>query len=375
MTAEIVPFAVAFADEAISDLRNRLHNTRWPEPATVADWSQGVPLPYLQELCAYWATSYDFDAAQARLNAFPQYRTVIGDLGLHFLHVPSPHRDALPLVLTHGWPGSIVEFLDVIHPLTHPADGHDAFHVVVPSLPGYGFSERPSRPGWSIDRTVQAWDELMRRLGYPRYGAQGGDWGAMVTTGLAQAFPDHVVGVHVNLPIVPLGNIDMRDATAEEQQALAVMADHQRWGRGYSEEQSTRPQTVGYGLTDSPAAQCAWIVEKFWAWTDCDGHPERTLSKDQMLDNISVYWFTATASSSARLYWESLRGVNMDRVTSPTGISVFPREIFPVSRRWCETRYTDIRWFNRLERGGHFAALEQPDVFVDEVQKFFRLVR
>ena len=375
MTAEIVPFAVAFADEAISDLRNRLHNTRWPEPATVADWSQGVPLPYLQELCAYWATSYDFDAAQARLNAFPQYRTVIGDLGLHFLHVPSPHRDALPLVLTHGWPGSIVEFLDVIHPLTHPADGHDAFHVVVPSLPGYGFSERPSRTGWSIDRTVQAWDELMRRLGYPRYGAQGGDWGAMVTTGLAQAFPDHVVGVHVNLPIVPLGNIDMRDATAEEQQALAVMADHQRWGRGYSEEQSTRPQTVGYGLTDSPAAQCAWIVEKFWAWTDCGGHPERTLSKEQMLDNISVYWFTATAASSARLYWESLRGVNMDSVTSPTGISVFPREIFPVSRRWCETRYTDIRWFNRLERGGHFAALEQPDVFVDEVQKFFRLVR
>ena len=375
MTAEIVPFAVAFADEAISDLRNRLHNTRWPEPATVADWSQGVPLPYLQELCAYWATSYDFDAAQARLNAFPQYRTVIGDLGLHFLHVPSPHRDALPLVLTHGWPGSIVEFLDVIHPLTHPADGHDAFHVVVPSLPGYGFSERPSRTGWSIDRTVQAWDELMRRLGYPRYGAQGGDWGAMVTTGLAQAFPDHVVGVHVNLPIVPLGNIDMSDATAEEQQALAVMADHQRWGRGYSEEQSTRPQTVGYGLTDSPAAQCAWIVEKFWAWTDCGGHPERTLSKEQMLDNISVYWFTATAASSARLYWESLRGVNMDSVTSPTGISVFPREIFPVSRRWCETRYTDIRWFNRLESGGHFAALEQPDVFVDEVQKFFRLVR
>ena len=373
--SEVVPFTAHFTDDAIVDLRDRLRRTRWPETATVDDWSQGVPLDYLRELCAYWGAGYDFTAAQQRLNRFPQLRTVIDGLGIHFIHVRSPRPDALPLVLTHGWPGSIVEFLDVIDGLTNPPDTSDAFHVVVPSLPGYGFSDRPSSTGWGIVHTARAWGELMRRLGYERYGAQGGDWGAMVTTGLAQAFPHHVAGVHVNLPIVSLENAAMHDLTTDEQHALAMIADHQRWGRGYSEEQSTRPQTIGYGLTDSPAAQCAWILEKFWAWTDCDGHPERALSKEQMLDNISVYWFTATAASSARMYWESLRGVNLEPVTVPSGISVFPRKIFPMSRRWCESRYTDLRMFNRLARGGHFAALEQPAVFVDEVRSFFRLVR
>lgn len=373
--SEVVPFTAHFTDDAIVDLRDRLRRTRWPETATVDDWSQGVPLDYLRELCAYWGAGYDFAAAQQRLNRFPQFRTVIDGLGIHFIHVRSSRPDAMPLVLTHGWPGSIVEFLDVIDGLTNPPDTSDAFHVVVPSLPGYGFSDRPSSTGWGIEHTARAWGELMRRLGYERYGAQGGDWGAMVTTGLAQAFPHHVAGVHVNLPIVSLENVAMHDLTTDEQHALAMIADHQRWGRGYSEEQSTRPQTIGYGLTDSPAAQCAWILEKFWAWTDCDGHPERALSKEQMLDNISVYWFTATAASSARMYWESLRGVSLEPVTVPSGISVFPREIFPMSRRWCESRYTDLRMFNRLARGGHFAALEQPAVFVDEVRSFFRLVR
>jgi pimeloyl-ACP methyl ester carboxylesterase len=372
---EIEPFEVAFGEDSIADLRDRLRRARWPEPATVDDWSQGVPLSYLQEVCGYWADGYDFGAAQARLNAFPQYRTSIDGLGIHFIHVRSPHANAVPLILTHGWPGSVVEFLGVIEALANPAEAADAFHVVVPSLPGYGFSDRPDRTGWGLERIADAWDELMQRVGYERYGTQGGDWGAMVATSMAQRFPERVIGVHVNLPVVALGSLDLSDVTPAEQQMLAAIDEHRRWGRGYSEEQSTRPQTVGYGLTDSPVGQCSWILEKFWAWTDCDGHPENALTKEQMLDNISVYWFTATATSSARLYWESLRNVDMRPIEAPSGLSVFPREIIPVSRRWAETRYLDLRWFNELDVGGHFAAFEQPAIFVDEVRSFFRLVR
>ena len=369
------PFVIAFSEDAIADLRDRLRRTRWPEAATVDDWSQGVPLDYLRDLCTYWAESYDFDAAQQRLNRFPQIRTTIDGLAIHALHVPSPHERALPLVLTHGWPGSIVEFLDVIDALIDPPDSADAFHVVVPSLPGYGFSDRPAVTGWDIDHIARAWGELMGRLGYDRFGAQGGDWGAMVTTAIAHTYPERTVGVHVNLPIVDFARIDLSEATDEEQSDLAAMAHHQRWGRAYSEIQSTRPQTLGYGLTDSPAAQCGWILEKFWAWTDCDGHPERAVERDKLLDNISVYWFTATATSSARLYWESLSSIDMEPVTVPSGISVFPREIFPVSKRWCETRYRDLRSYRRLDAGGHFAALEQPANFVEEVRTFFGMVR
>ena len=313
---------------AVADLRDRLRRTRWPEAETVDDWSQGVPLEYLQDICAYWADDYDFAAAEARLNAFPQFRTTVDGLGIHFLHVLSPHADAMPLMLTHGWPGSIVEFLDVIEPLTNPTDPADAFHLVVPSLPGYGFSERPSTPGWDISRIARAWDELMSTLGYERYGTQGGDWGAMVSTSLARQFPDRVVGVHLNLAFAALDESDLADLTDDEQEMLAVLTEHRNLGRGYSEEQSTRPQTVGYGLTDSPAGQCAWILEKFWAWTDCDGDPQGALTRDQMLDNISVYWFTATGASSARLYWESLHTMPFDAVTIPSGISIFPKEIF-----------------------------------------------
>ena len=369
------PFRVRFDDAAVADLRERLRRTRWPEKETVEDWSQGIPLAYLQELCGYWADGYDFAAAEARLNAFPQFRTVVDGLGIHFLHVRSPHQGALPLILTHGWPGSIVEFLEVIEPLTNPADPADAFHVVVPSLPGYGFSDKPTSPGWDIQRIAQAWDELMGQLGYERYGAQGGDWGAMVTTSIGQQFPERVAGIHLNMGVVPLDKAPMDDLTPAEQSALAGVAEHAASGMGYSSQQSTRPQTLGYGLTDSPAGQCAWIGEKFWAWTDCDGHPENALSKDQMLDNITVYWLTATAASSARLYWESFKKVNAEQVSLPSGISVFPHEILRLSRRWAETRFTDLRWFNTLDEGGHFAAFEQPARFVDEVRSFFRLVR
>ena len=369
------PFRVEFAPDAISDLRDRLRRTRWPEAETVDDWSQGVPLEYLQDICAYWADGYDFAAAEARLNAFPQFRTTIDGLGIHFLHARSPHDDAMPLVLTHGWPGTFVEFLDVIEPLTHPEDPADAFHVVVPSLPGYAYSDRPDAPGWGLPHIAAAWDELMSTLGYDRYGAQGGDWGAMVTTDLARLFPEHVTGVHVNLLFVPLDESTLADLTDEEQHAIAQITDYRTSGIGYATQQSTRPQTVGYGLTDSPAGQCAWILEKFWAWTDCDGDPERVLTRDQMLDNISVYWFTATAASSARLYWESMLSANRDPVTVPAGVSSYPKEILPVSRRWAERRCTDLRYFNRLDAGGHFAAFEQPAVFVNEVREFFRLVR
>jgi epoxide hydrolase len=370
-----VPFTIAFDEDAIDDLRDRLRRTRWPEPETVTDWSQGVPRTYLQELCDYWRTEYDFGAAQDRLNAFPQYKLEVEGLPVHYLHVRSPHPRALPLIITHGWPGSFVEFLAVIEPLVDPDDPDDAFDVVVPSLPGYGYSDRPREPGWDLARTARAWDSLMGMLGYQRYGAQGGDWGAMLTTTIARDHPERLAGIHVNMAVVPFDSIDLEDLTSEEREALQRIEVHTQTGRGYAVQQSTRPQTVGYGLTDSPAAQCAWILEKFLLWTDCDGHPERVFTREQMLDDISVYWFSATAASSARYYWENVGGPTMEPVNVPAGVSVFPKEILPVSRRWAEARYTDLRWFHRLDRGGHFAAWEQPDAFVEELRRFFRTVR
>ncbi len=369
------PFTIEWSDVAIADLRERLARTRWPDAETVDDWSQGVPLSYQREVCEYWADGYDFAAAQARLNRFPQYRTDVDGLRIHFLHQPSRHTDAMPLVLTHGWPGTFVEFLDVVDALSDPDDPADAFHVVVPSLPGYAYSDKPTAPGWNVPRVARAWDTLMRDLGYDRYGAQGGDWGAMVTTSIGQQCADNVTGIHVNMPVVNFGECDMTDLTEQETTALARVGEHAEWGMGYSAEQSTRPQTLGYGLTDSPAGQCAWILEKFWAWTDNDGHPEQALSKDQMLDDISLYWFTSTAASSARLYWESFKAVDMEPITCPSGVSSFPKEILGVSERWARTRFTDLRWYGAPERGGHFAAFEQPELFVDEVRGFFRTVR
>mgnify|MGYP000277034304 CR=1 FL=1 len=372
------PFEVRVTDAEIADLRERLARTRWPEREAVDDWSQGVPLAYAQELCAFWADGYDFRFAD-RINAFPQVRMDIDGLGVHALHVRSPEADALPLLLTHGWPGSVVEFLEVIGPLSDPAahggDPGDAFHLIVPSLPGYGWSDKPAAAGWGVPRIARAWDALVRALGYERYGAQGGDWGASVTTTMAEQRPDGLVGVHVNMAIAAPDRSMLGDITAAEQKALDDLAAHRAMGAGYSAQQSTRPQTLGYGLTDSPAGQCAWIAGKLWAWTDCDGHPENALTKQQMLDDISVYWFTATAASAARLYWESFNSSHVGEVAVPSGISVYPREIFRPSRRWAEQRFTDLRWFEELDAGGHFAAWEQPESFVEQVRGFFRLVR
>ena len=384
MPGEVTEFRVEIGPDAITDLRDRLARTRWAEAETVDDWSQGLPLAYTQDLCSYWSDGYDFGAAEQRLNAFPQFRTDLsgdGDdpVAIHFIHARSPHADAFPLVLTHGWPGSVVEFLKVIGPLTDPTahggDAADAFHVVCPSLPGYGFSDKPSSRGWNVERIGAAWAELMARLGYERYGAQGGDWGAFITTSIGDHDPDHVAGIHVNLPILALDASMMTDLTEGEQASLESGAYYARWGSGYSTQQASRPQTLGYGLDDSPAFQCAWVVEKFWDWTDCDGHPENVLSRDELLDNVMLYWLPANGASSARLYWESFHDHNTQPVTVPSGCSIFPKEIFRPSRRWVETRFTDLRYFNELDRGGHFAAFEQPETFVEEIRSFFRLVR
>jgi epoxide hydrolase len=384
--AEVREFRVEVPEADLEDLRARLRHARWPERETVEDWSQGVPLAYLRELCAYWADGYDWRATEARLNALPQFRTVIDGLGIHFIHARSPHRDALPIVITHGWPGSVVEFLKVIGPLTHPSahggDAADAFHVVCPSLPGYGFSDKPSSAGWDVERIARAWTVLMSRLGYRRYGAQGSDWGTSISASMAQQDPEHVVGIHLTPPLAPPDPATFDDLSDRERAALDSLEYSHEWDSGYSREQSTRPQTIGYGLVDSPTALCAWIIEKFWAWTDSGGNPENVLTRDELLDNLMLYWLPATGASSARLYWESIRQVNAwisgpvrDAITVPTGCSIFPKELQRPSRRWAEKRFLDIRYWNEPARGGHFAAFEQPDLFVDEVRAFFRLVR
>jgi epoxide hydrolase len=386
MTDDITPFTIRIPESDLRDLRDRLERTRWPEPETVEDRSQGVPLATLQDLCDYWAAGYDWRAAEARLNALPQFRTVIDGLGIHFLHVRSPHPDALPLVITHGWPGSIVEFLKVVGPLTDPTahggDASDAFHVVCPSLPGFGFSDRPAAPGWGVERIAAAWIELMERLGYRRYGAQGSDWGTSISALVGQRDPEHVVGIHLTPPLAPPDPATFDDLTQRERAALASLEEAAEWDSGYSREHATRPQTIGYALVDSPAALAAWIVEKFWAWTDHDGRLEDVLTRDELLDNLMLYWLPRTGASSARLYWESIRqvdawisGAATDTISVPTGCSIFPKELQRPSRRWAEKRFLDIRYWNEPERGGHFAAFEQPELFVEEVRAFFRLVR
>jgi epoxide hydrolase len=374
-------FRLEVPESDLADLRQRLHRTRWPEAATVGGWVQGVPLDYAQELCAYWADRYDWRQLEAELNKLPQYRTVLdggGDDGVevHLLHVRSRHAGALPLLLTHGWPGSIVEFLGVVDALTDPPDPRDAFHVVIPSLPGYGWSGKPSQAGWGVERIAVAWAQLMDRLGYPRYGAQGGDWGAMVTAALGTAAPEFLAGIHLTMPMAPRpeGSSDA-DLPEHEQQALKDRRRFSKSGAGYSAEQSTRPQTLGYGLVDSPTAMATWIVEKFWDWTDCAGHPENVVRRDTLLDNIMFHWLPATGASSARLYWESYRRRRMDPVEVPTGVTQFPKELIRLPRSWIEQRFTDLRHWSLPETGGHFASLEQPDVFVDELRTFFRLVR
>jgi pimeloyl-ACP methyl ester carboxylesterase len=374
--AEVVPFRIDVPETELADLCRRLRQTRWPEREPVADWSQGVPLAYLRELCEYWAQAYDWRVTEARLNAWPQFRTVIDGLPIHFIHVRSARPDALPLIITHGWPGSVIEFTKVIEPLA------EEFHVVCPSLPGYGFSGKPDRTGWGIERIAGAWVSLMARLGYRRYGAVGSDWGTSISTLVGQQDPQHVAGIHLIPPLAGPDRATFGDLTDAERAALAALQYSAEWDSGYSREHSTRPQTIGYALVDSPAALAAWIVEKFWSWTDHGSSLDGVLTRDEVLDNLMLYWLPGTGASAARLYWESIRQVNQwisgsdaGTVDVPAGCSVFPGELQRPSRRWAEKRFTDIRYWNEPDRGGHFAAYEQPALFIEEVRSFFALVR
>ncbi|HKV00417.1 MAG TPA: epoxide hydrolase [Vineibacter sp.] len=376
----IRPFRIAVSEDVLGDLKSRLRHTRWPEAELVGDWSQGAPLKWIQEICRYWAEDYDWRRREALLNRFAQFTTAIDGLDIHFIHARSPHANAMPLIITHGWPGSIVEFHKVIEPLVDPTahggNAADAFHVVCPSLPGFGFSGKPMATGWGVDRIATAWALLMDRLGYARYGAQGGDWGSAVTAALGTQDPKHCAGIHVTLAMASRPQVQ-GEPTPQEARALKGIKDYADWDSGYSKQQSTRPQTLGYGLTDSPAGQAAWILEKFWAWTDCDGHPENILGRDELLDNVMLYWVTATAASSARLYWESFRpGTRaFDKITVPTGVAVYPKEIVTPVRHWMEDRYTNIRHWREMPKGGHFAAFEQPALFVEDVRAYFRTLR
>ena len=373
MHDDVTPFQLAIPEADLEDLRARLRATRWPERETDAE--QGVALDELQDLCGYWADGYDWRRAEGRLNALGQFRTMIDGLGIHFLHARSTHRGAFPLVLTHGWPGSVVEFLDVIEPLNRAG-----FDCVVPSLPGYGWSDKPAERGWDVERIARAWAALMARLGYERYGAQGSDWGTSVSASLGQHDAEHVAGIHLMPPLAPPDPATMSDLTERERSALEAMRRGAQHDSGYSTTHRTRPQTIGYSLTDSPAGLAAWITEKLRSWTD----PRSVLSRDAILDTLMLYWLPRTGASSARLYWESLADVARwlqgpleprDLVHAPTGCTVFPHELQRPSRRWAERRFRDIRYWSEPDRGGHFAALEQPKLFADEVISFFALVR
>ena len=376
--SEITPFTINTPEEQLTDLRNRINNTRWAEEECVNDWSQGIPLTYVREIADYWANQYDWRKSEQYLNTFDHFQTSIDDLAIHFIHQKSPHPDAYPLIITHGWPGSIVEFHKVIQPLVDPTKhggkAEDAFHVVCPSLPGYGFSGKPSQAGWGVEKIAETWDQLMVRLGYENYGAQGGDWGAAVTTQIGRNI-GHCDAIHINMPIGRPTPESLQDPTDEEKSALEGLTYYQEWDSGYSKQQSTRPQTLGYGLVDSPVGQMAWIIEKFWSWMDCDGHPENTLTRDELLDNVMLYWLTASGASSARLYWESFGSFGGgDKVELPTGVASFPKEIIRSPRRWCEESYNITHW-TTMPKGGHFGAFEQPELFINDLRIFFKTIR
>jgi len=381
MTDTVRPFRIDVPQRELDDLQARLRATRWPEAETVDDWSQGVPLAYAREFCSYWAEQYDWPARQARLNGFDQFLTTIDGQDIHFVHVQSPEAGARPLLITHGWPGSVVEFVKVLEPLSNPAahggSAADAFHLVCPSLPGFGFSGKPERAGTGVVRIAGLWDELMGRLGYDRYYAQGGDWGSAVTTAIGIENRGRCAGIHVNMPNAGPSDAAKSNPDAADLRAFERAQEYQDVDSGYSKQQSTRPQTLGYALADSPAGQAMWVLEKFWKWMDCDGHPENILSRDELLDNIMLYWLTNSGASSGRLYWESFGsafGDRDDQVALPAGCSIFPKEIVPTPRRWAETRYPKLVYWNELDKGGHFAAFEQPELFVNEMRACFRLM-
>ncbi|MGK6324782.1 epoxide hydrolase family protein [Sphingomonas sp. DT-51] len=375
----IVPFRVSVPAAAVADLKDRLRSTRLPDRGTTEGWTQGVPIESARRLIDRWSYGYDWYDFERRLNALPQFRTTIDGVGIHFIHVRSRHVDALPIILTHGWPGSIVEFMKVVGPLTDPtAHGgrpEDAFHVVVPSMPGFGWSDKPRTTGWNVDRTARAWGVLMKRLGYRRWVAQGGDWGSGVTHALGRERPEGLVAAHVNWPFV-FPATPPEQPTDEEKAAFAAAGRFVADQSGYYRQQATRPQTIAYGLADSPIGQATWIYEKFQAWTDNGGSAEDALSLDEMLDNISLYWFTDTAASSARIYWENATHTyDAGRIELPMAATVFPHEIFRAPRKWAEQHWPNLFYWNEVDRGGHFAAFEQPQLFTQEMRRAFGSVR
>jgi epoxide hydrolase len=377
----IEKFQIRIEDSALEDLRSRLALTRLPDQIEGTGWEQGIPRDYLRDLVDYWRDEYDWREQEARLNEFAHFRTRIDGQSIHFIHARSEHPDALPLLITHGWPGSIVEFLDVIprlvRPEAHGAGAADAFHVVAPSLPGYGFSEPTRARGWDVSRIARAFVELMSRLGYERFAAQGGDWGAQVATRIGALDPQHCVGIHLNMPIGARPE-EPCPLTDEDKADLAAMAKFQGEESGYALEQGTKPQTLGAALNDSPAGLLAWIVEKFRSWSDCDGDPQNVFGRDQLITNAMLYWLTQTATSSARLYWESRHsGMWSEKpqfVSVPTGVARYPKEVVRFPRSWVERQYNVTHWAD-MPRGGHFAAMEQPELFVEDVRRFFRTLR
>ena len=376
MTDAIRPHPFAIPEAELDDLRQRLARTRWPDKETVDDWRQGVPLARLQALVEHWGVRHDWRATEARLNACAPSSTTIDGLDIHFLHIRSPEPDALPLVITHGWSGSVVENLEAARMLADPrAHGHDpadAFHVVLPSLPGFGLSGKPDTPGWTPKRIAQAWVELMRRLGYAQFVAQGGDWGYAVTNELGGIGAPAVKAVHFNmLPVVE--GMEARDA--QEEEGLRRIRDFAKSQSGYQIEQIQSPQTIAYALTDSPAGQAAWLLELYANFMDHDGDPTSVVGMDDMLDTIAWYWLTRSAGSSARIYWESMRSFKETQVAVPVAFSQFPRDLHMASRRWAQERYPTLIYYAQPARGGHYPALEQPALFVDELRKGFRSVR
>jgi pimeloyl-ACP methyl ester carboxylesterase len=388
---DIRPFRVNVSKDAIDDLRRRIEATRWPSKELVDDRSQGVQLATLKALARSWTTEYDFGRVESRLNAVPQFTTEIDGVQIHFIHVRSKHEDALPLLMTHGWPGSVIELIDTVEPLTEPkahgGKGEDAFHLVLPSLPGYGFSAEPAEIGWDLDRTARAWAELMRRLGYDRYVAQGGDVGAGVSDAMGRQQPTGLIGIHTNL-LVPALGAPMPTNTNEERAAAAQIATFQKSGNGYFVEMATRPQTIGYALLDSPVALAAWMIDHDTdayykiAGAFVDGRPSGNLTRDHVLDNITLYWLTGTGASAARSYWEAY-GPDAPAAgrqppppsTIPFAFTTFPGEIWRTPRSWVEASYPNVIYFNEVDQGGHFAAWEEPELFTTEIRNAFRSLR